>query len=80
MGGLNTNLLFLNKFLLGWLASVTLLEGQSINDPKFVGLNEKIEDRFLKFFECAFNIKKTVIGLEKGRKADMSLKNGNDWP
>jgi hypothetical protein len=63
MEGLNTNLLFLSKFLLGWQASVAQLKGQSENDSKFVGLNEKMEDRFLKFFECAFNIKKTVIGL-----------------
>ncbi len=74
MEGLNTNLLFLNKFLLGWLASEALLEGQSENDPKFVGLNEKIANRFLNIFACVFNIKKTGIGLEKGRKANMSLK------
>jgi hypothetical protein len=74
MGGLNTNLIFLNKFLLGWQASVAQLEGQSENDPKFVGLSEKIEDRSLKIFACVFNIKKTGIGLEKGRKAKTSLK------
>jgi hypothetical protein len=56
------------------------LEGQSENDPKFVGLNEKIANRFLNIFACVFNLKKTGVGLEKGGKADMSLKNGNDWP
>jgi hypothetical protein len=80
MGGLNKNLFFLNKFLLGWLASVAQLEGQSENDPKFVGLNEKIANRSLNIFACVFIIKKTGVGFEKGRKADMSLKNGNDWP
>ncbi len=63
MEGLIKNIFFLNKFLLEWLASVALLEGQSVNDPKFVGLNEKIANRSLKIFACVFNIKKTVIGL-----------------